>query len=179
MTFGLILGLFGLGTLLVLLFTLAVHAVPFFVGLTAGLWAYDTGAGVVGALLVGLVTGTLTLLAAQLLFASVRSLALRGMLALLFAVPASVAGYHAVLGIAAILVPSEAWRQVFAAVGGLLVGATAAARLALFAVEPAPSWLGADGVMPSAPVSDPGPDQRRALPPPVARLSAPSAGSQA
>lgn len=179
MALGVILSLFGLGTLLVLLFTLAVYAVPFFVGLTAGMWAYDTGAGVLGALFVGVVAGVLALLAAQLLFASVRSLALRGMLALLFAVPAAVAGYHAVLGIAATLVPSEVWRHVFAAVGALLVGATAAARLALFADAPAPDGRGADALVPSGPVSDPGPDQRRVPSPPVARLPAPSGGSQA
>jgi hypothetical protein len=179
MTLGVILGLFGLGTLLVLLFTLAVYAVPFFVGLTAGLWAYDTGAGVLGALLVGLVTGVLALFAAQLLFASVRSLALRGMLALLFAVPAAVASYHAVLGIAAILVPSEVWRQVFAAIGGLLVGASAAVQLASFAGASAPDGRGAVGLPASGPGSDPGLDQRRALPPPAARLPAPSAGSRA
>ena len=36
-----------------LLFTLAVYALPFFVGLTAGMAAYHSGAGVIGALIVG------------------------------------------------------------------------------------------------------------------------------
>ena len=57
MTLGVIVGLFGLGTMLVLLFTLAIYAVPFFVGLTVGMWAFETGAGVIGAGLVGLVAG--------------------------------------------------------------------------------------------------------------------------
>jgi hypothetical protein len=35
------------------LFTLAVFALPFFVGLTVGVWAFHTGAGVLGGILVG------------------------------------------------------------------------------------------------------------------------------
>jgi len=87
MTLGIVVSLFGLGTALVLLFTLAIYAVPFFVGLTVGMWAFETGTGVIGAVLVGIVAGAVALFAAQLLFASVRSLALRAVIALLFAAP--------------------------------------------------------------------------------------------
>ena len=38
-----------------LLFNLAVFALLFFVGLTVGVWAFHTGAGVFGGILVGLV----------------------------------------------------------------------------------------------------------------------------
>lgn len=178
MTLGVIVSLFGLGTMLVLLFTLAIYAVPFFVGLTVGMWAFETGAGVIGAVLVGLVAGVVAVLAAQLVFASVRSLALRGVIALLFAAPASVAGYHAVLAIATLLVPSEAWRHVFAAIGGLVVGASAAVQLAAFAgagAQPRQVTAGrpdaefAEGV---------GPDQPRLPSPSTARLPAPSSGSR-
>jgi hypothetical protein len=119
MTLGIIVSLFGLGTMLVLLFTLAIYAVPFFVGLTVGMWAFETGAGVIGAVLVGLVAGVVALFAAQLLFASVPSLALRAVIALLFAAPAALAGYHAVLWISALLVPSEVWRHVLSTVPDL------------------------------------------------------------
>jgi hypothetical protein len=97
------------------------------------MWAFETGAGVIGAVLVGLVAGVVALFAAQLLFAFVRSLALRAVIALLFAAPAAVAGYHAVIGISALLVPSEVWRHIFAAIGGLVVGVSAAVQLAAFA----------------------------------------------
>jgi hypothetical protein len=178
MTLGVIVSLFGLGTMLVLLFTLAIYAVPFFVGLTVGMWAFETGAGVIGAVVVGLVAGVVALFAAQLLFASVRSLALRVVIALLFAAPAAVAGYHAVLGISAMLVPSEAWRHVFAAIGGLVVGVSAAVQLAAFAGAGAqprqvtvvrPDAEFAEGV---------GPDQPRLPSPSTARLPAPSSGSR-
>lgn len=178
MTLGIVVSLFGLGTALVLLFTLAIYAVPFFVGLTVAMWAFETGAGVIGAILVGIVAGVVALFAAQLLFASVRSLALRAVIALLFAAPAAVAGYHAVLGISALLVPSEVWRYVFSAIGGLAVGASAAVQLAAFAgagAQPRQVTIGrpdaefAEGV---------GPAQPRLPPPSTARLPAPSSGSR-
>ncbi|MGB7642357.1 MAG: hypothetical protein WBL82_13815, partial [Terriglobales bacterium] len=50
---GLILSMFGIGLFCWLIFTLAVYALPFFVGLTAGMAAFHGGAGVIGALLVG------------------------------------------------------------------------------------------------------------------------------
>ena len=45
----------AIGALCWLLFTLAVFALPAFVGATVGAWAYGTGAGVPGAILIGLV----------------------------------------------------------------------------------------------------------------------------
>jgi hypothetical protein len=62
---GLILSMFGVGLFCWLIFTLAVYALPFFVGLTAGSAAFHGGAGVVGALLVGIVAGALTLAIAK------------------------------------------------------------------------------------------------------------------
>lgn len=49
---GLILSVFGIGFFW-LLFTLTIYALPFFVGLTAGLAAFHGGAGVLGALVGG------------------------------------------------------------------------------------------------------------------------------
>jgi len=66
---GLILGIFGIGFFCWLLFTLAVYALPFFAGLMAGLAAFHSGAGVIGAIMVGLVTGAVTLGAGQIAFA--------------------------------------------------------------------------------------------------------------
>jgi MFS family permease len=178
MTLGVIVSLFGLGTALVLLFTLAIYAVPFFVGLTVGLWAFETGAGVIGAGLVGIVAGVVALFAAQLLFASVRSLALRAVIALLFAAPAAVAGYHAVLGISALLVPSEAWRHVFAAIGGLAVGVSAAVQLAAFAGARAQPRQVTAGRPDAEFTEGAGPNHPRLPSPSTARLPAPSSESR-
>ena len=53
----------------------------------------------------------------------------RSSLRLLFAVPAALAGYHVVLALSQIGVPSTGWREVFACLGAVSVGGTAWARL--------------------------------------------------
>jgi hypothetical protein len=118
------------------------------------------------------------LFAAQLIFVSVRSLALRAVIALLFAAPAAVAGYHAVLGISALLVPSEAWRHVFAAIGGLAVGVSAAVQLAAFAGAGAQPRQVTAGHPDAEFAEGAGPDQSRLPSPSTARLPAPSSGSR-
>jgi hypothetical protein len=60
---GLMLSVFGIGLFCWLVFTLAAYALPFFVGLTAGMAAFHSGAGV-GALVVGVIAGALTLVVA-------------------------------------------------------------------------------------------------------------------
>jgi hypothetical protein len=149
---GLILSIAGIGFLCWLLFTLAVYALPFFAGMTAGLAAYHSGAGVVGALVVGLAAGGVTLVAGQAAFAVARSPIARGAIALLFATPAAIAGYHATLALAHIGVPSEGWREAFAIVGAILVGGTALVRVAGVAGPPIVAGRGG-GAM--------GPDQSR------------------
>ncbi|OJW21350.1 MAG: hypothetical protein BGO51_04455 [Rhodospirillales bacterium 69-11] len=134
---GLILGVFGIGLFCWLIFTLAVYALPFFVGLTAGMAAFHSGAGVVGAFVVGIVAGALTLGLGQIAFAIVRPLPLRAAIAAAFAVPAAIAGYHAVLGLSEIGVPSLVWREVLAWTGALFIAGTAWARMTVFA-EPLP-----------------------------------------
>ena len=134
---GLIFSMLGIGLFGWLIFTLAVYALPFFLGLTAGLAAFHGGAGVVGALLVGIVAGALTLAMGQIAFAVVRPLILRAAVAAAFAVPAAIAGYHAVLGVLQIGVPSLVWREVFAWIGAIFIGGTAWTRMTALA-EPLP-----------------------------------------
>jgi hypothetical protein len=92
---------------------------------------------------VGGVAGVPTLVAGQLAFALTPSVLFRAAVALLFAVPAAVADYHATLGLAQIAVPSPGWREAFAVIGAILVGGTAWGRMTLFAaplrtVRPSP-----------------------------------------
>ncbi len=56
---------------------------------------------------------------------------IRTAIALVFAVPAAMAVYHAALGLAQLGVPAELWQRAFALFGAVAVGATAWARLAL------------------------------------------------
>jgi len=142
---GLILSVFGIGFLCWLLFTLAVYALPFYVAMIAGLAAYHSGAGAIGAFLVGLLAGALTLVTGQVAFAVVTSPLLRGAIAFLFTVPAAVAGYHATPALAHVGVPSETWREVFATIGAIVVGCTAFIRMIHLAVPLSPGRTLATG----------------------------------
>jgi hypothetical protein len=80
---------------------------------------------------------------------------IRTAIALAFAVPAAMAGYHAALGLAQLGVPAELWQQAFGVIGAVAVGATAWARLALF-ISPdmaSSDAAGARSLFPAAPAA--------------------------
>jgi hypothetical protein len=128
---GIILVFVGLAYLCWLLFALAVHALPFFVGATAGVAAYHSGSGPIGAILVGSMASGVTLVIGQVALMLSRSSVIRAAVALLFAIPAGVAGYHAALGLALIAIPSEGWRHTLAVTAAIIIAATAWARMTL------------------------------------------------
>jgi hypothetical protein len=128
---GLILNTIGIGLFCWLIFTLAVYALPFCVALNAGMLAFHSGAGILGAPLVGIGAGGITLAIGQAAFAMTRSVILRAIIAVLFALPATLVGYHIVLAISQIGVPSSAWQEIFACIGAAFIGGTAWTRLAL------------------------------------------------
>ena len=136
---GILLCIAGLGALCWLLFNLAVFALPLFAAVSAGLFAIQSGAGPIAAIGVGFVAGVLTLAIGQAVFTFVPSPIVRGVITLLFAAPAAVAGFHATHGLAALIVHSDGWRQVLAYVGGAVVGLTALVRLSLPIVPPSRS----------------------------------------
>ncbi|WP_346771786.1 hypothetical protein [Bradyrhizobium sp. 170] len=103
---GLVLNTLGIGLFCWLIFALAVSALPFFVALSVGMLAFHGCAGVVGALLVGLASGALTLAVGQVAVAVSRSRTLRIVIATAFAVPAAIAGYHMMFALSQIGVPS-------------------------------------------------------------------------
>lgn len=123
--------------LCVLAYTLAIYALPFFVGLAAAQFAYQTGSGLIGAALVGLFSAGVAFGVLAVLFETIRSPAIRLIVALIFAAPAAVAGYALVYGITREAVPSEIWRQIFCVVGGGCVGIAAWTRLAAGVGQPA------------------------------------------
>src|SRR3546814_351387 len=91
---GILSSIAAIGALCWLLFTLAVFALPFFAGVSAGTWAYQTGAGWLGSIIVGLIAAALTLGLGQFLLAFIRPLWIRLMIALAFVAPAALAGYQ-------------------------------------------------------------------------------------
>jgi hypothetical protein len=130
MIIGIILSIAAIGVFCWLLFTLAVFALPFFAGVSAGTWAFHTGAGWLGAIFVGMVAAGLTLGIGQILLMSVRPVWARLLIALVFVAPAVIAGYHATHGIVKHTMPFETWQFVFSVIGALAVGATAFMRVA-------------------------------------------------
>ena len=126
---GILVSIAAIGFFCWLLFTLVVFALPFFAGITAGAWAHDTGAGWLGAILVGVVAAGLTLGIGHVLLGIVRPLWARMLIALAFVAPAAIAGYHATHGIVKHTMPSETWQLVFSVIGAVAVGVTAFARV--------------------------------------------------
>jgi hypothetical protein len=129
----------AIGLLCWLLFTLAVFALPAFVGVTAGAWAHGTGAGIPGAILVGATAAVMTLVAGHLLLTFVRPMWLKLIVAAAFVAPAAIAGFHATHGIVKHLMPSDAWQITFSVIGAVAVGITAFVRVAGMAAAPGPS----------------------------------------
>ena len=84
---GIVLNTVGLGLFCWLIFALAVYAVPFFVAVSIGMLTFNSGAGVIGALLVGIVAGALTLVLGQTAFAMTRSTILRAAIGAAFRRP--------------------------------------------------------------------------------------------
>jgi len=130
---GIVLTFVGLGYLCWLLFALAVYALPLFVGASLALAAYHGGSGPIAATIVGLIASSITVVTGQLIATRVHSPLIRAAIALVFAVPAAIAGYHAALGLAQLSVPVESWRQVMALIGSIAVASTAWARIVLIA----------------------------------------------
>lgn len=127
--FGPLLFITGIGFFCWLLFTLAVFALPFFIGLTIGIWALHARAGVLGCIALGLVVGRATFGIGQLALAYVPWTWLRMLIVVLYVAPATVAGYSATHGIALIAMPAPIWQTIFAVVGAIAVSITTFIRI--------------------------------------------------
>jgi hypothetical protein len=122
---GVLLNVIGLGIFCWALFALATHALPFFVGMTAGIYSFQVGAGPFGAIVVGFVTAGFTFVVGRYASSIARSPIVRLVIGLLFAVPAARAGYSVALALAHLGIPSEWWRDSFAVLGAIAVGGIA------------------------------------------------------
>lgn len=130
MVLGVIFSLLGIGMLIAVMFQMAIFALPLFVGVTAGRFAYETGAGALGSVLVGALAVAVALGTAQFVLVVTRSTALRLLIALAFAAPAAFAGYHVVLGLSRIGGAQGLWQPVFAGIGAVIIASAALLRLA-------------------------------------------------
>jgi hypothetical protein len=145
---GLLLNFAGIGLFCWLIFMLAVYALPFIVGLNVFMMALHSGAGLLGAPFVGIAAGGVTLAIGQTVFAMTRSVIIRAIIAALFAVPATLAGYQVVFVMSQVGVSSLVWREIFACVGAVFIGGTAWIRLTIFTEARSLDSDGATGVDP-------------------------------
>ncbi len=129
MILGVIISLTGVCLLIALMFQMAMFALPLFAGVSADRLAYETGAGWLGAILLGLLGALLTLGLGQAVLAIAKSTALRLAVMLVFAAPAAFAGYYVVLGLTRIGGGHGAWQVVFAAIGAVAIASAALVRL--------------------------------------------------
>jgi hypothetical protein len=81
--------------------------------------------GPIGAIIVGVVAGTVALLLGQVAFATMLSPLIRFMVALLFAAPAALMCYRPALGLAHAAIPGEGERAAIAIGGAISLPATA------------------------------------------------------
>lgn len=126
---GLIALLFVGFEVLFLLYKLAVFILPAFVGFTLGFWAIQTGAGVIGGFAVGIVAGALFFVLGHVALAISRSAFVRMLIILLFAIPATYAGYSFVQQIWPLVMPPTVWQSIFGVIAAVSTGGTVAARL--------------------------------------------------
>ncbi len=129
---------FGLGAICWLMFTLAVYALPFWIGLSAAFWLHAGDKGVLFAVIGGLAAAGLVAALGEIVFARVRSVPLRLAIGLVYAIPAGLAGFHMTKGVAALTGAGETASLALAGLGALVIGVTAWARIA--------GWSGAEGI---------------------------------
>ena len=127
---------FAIAMLCSLLITLTIYALPFYVGLTVGIWAHSSGAGVISTAVAAVAAGIATLVILQILIAIVQSPLLRAGLGLIFAAPAAFAAYNAVHGITAIAMPASTWSLALSILGAALVGFVAWLQIGDFKQAP-------------------------------------------
>ena len=96
---------------------------------TAGIYAYDTGAGLIGAVIVAIASGASILVVGQLLVAVVRATWIKVGIAAAFALPAATAGYHVVHGLSAIGGMTGGWGIAAGWIGAIVVGNLAWVRM--------------------------------------------------
>lgn len=138
MTIFLVLGLFVGLYLLWLLFRLAVYALPVASGISLAFWLRDHDYGYLAAILGGFAAGVAVLVVGQFLFTAIRSPIVRLAIALLFAIPAGIAGYHAVQGVIGLAIEPGMMLSTLSWIGGVTIAFTAWIRLASLEIsEPA------------------------------------------
>ncbi|TAJ79723.1 MAG: hypothetical protein EPO45_04180 [Sphingobium sp.] len=106
-----------------LLFRLSIYALPLFMAFLAASATYRSGSGIIAALAAAAIAAIILLAVAQFALAYTKSDLTRAAIGIAFAVPAAVAGYHAVHGIAVATMPPSAWQMTVSLLGAAIIAA--------------------------------------------------------
>lgn len=104
-----------------LLFRLSIYALPLFVAFAAGSATYHSGYGIIAALVAAVMAAIATIAIAQIALGLAKSDLARAAVGLVFALPAALAGYHAVHGIAIATIPASSWQVAVSLIGAAVI----------------------------------------------------------
>ena len=107
----------------VLLFRLSIYGLPLFVAFAAGSATSHSGYGIIASLVAAVMAAVATLAIAQIALGLAKSDLARAATGLVFALPAALAGYHAVHGIAVATMPASSWQVAVSLIGGAVIAA--------------------------------------------------------
>ena len=124
---------------------------PFFAGVTAGLAAYHSGSGPSQRSSSARLPASSSSLLGRIAFTSLRSPLMRAALALIFALPAAVAGYYAARGLAQLIVLVGGLARCIAIAGATIVATTAVMRMWLSSAPDAERGVAAGQTSPHLP----------------------------
>ena len=122
MLIGLALILVAVGLCCALLFRLSIYALPLLVAVAVASDTHPSG-GIVAALIAAALAAIATIAVAQFALGLVKSDLARAGIGLVFAVPAAIAGYHAVHGIAVATMPDGGWQMTVSFLGSAIIAA--------------------------------------------------------
>jgi hypothetical protein len=112
-----------------LLVRLAVYALPAYCAFRVAQAVHASDAGLVAAIIAGALAAIATLALGQVLVALARSPAARIAVGLAFVLPAGLAGYHAIHGIAVKVMPVSLWQQLLPLIFAMAIAVMAWTRL--------------------------------------------------
>lgn len=129
MLFGLVLSLTGIALFAWAMLRLAVYALPVGLGFMAFLWAAGGEPGLAVGIVLGPAVGVVAFLAGRLLIASRLPALLRTGVAILFALPAGIAGHSVVSALMRLGGAGSNAATVVAVIGGIVIAGAALASL--------------------------------------------------
>jgi hypothetical protein len=106
-----------------LLFRLSVHALLLLAAFAVASATYRADNGIVAALFAAALAAVATIAIAQIALGLARSDLARAAIGLIFALPAALAGYHAVHGIAVATMPASSWQIAVSLLGAAVIAA--------------------------------------------------------